>query len=289
VSEGSPQAAPGLWSILKGLAVMPEVLGILRFSMVLKTNRGFPSLVDRTYEERCDLIFAKERMEQRLHLLETLLFPSLRAQTDFDFRLAVLITTNIPELFLRQVKRLLSDFPQAFLVPVPPSRLLRFGCRVAMEKAISPDAGRWATFRIDDDDGLAADYIARVRSHLKQVNETSALTFNKGVEYSLQKGSEGVMTVDGRPFSGAGLALLSVDDLTAAKFPSVYQLGPHRHVEKHLPTIRDRGGPAFLRLLHESNVSKATSRPNARKLSEYEKNELMCHRFPAVDLANIDY
>ncbi|UWQ95907.1 putative rhamnosyl transferase [Rhodobacteraceae bacterium M385] len=267
---------------------MPEVLGILRFSMVLKTNRGFPALVDQSYEDRCELIFAKERMEQRLHLLQTLLFPSLRAQTDFDFRLAVLITTNIPESYLRQLKRLLSGFPQAFIVPVPPSRMLRFGCKVALETAISPDAGRWATFRIDDDDALAADYIARVRSHLKKVNETSALTFNRGVEYSLQKDSEGVMTVDGRPFSGAGLALLAVDDLAAARFPTVYQLGPHRHVAQHLPTICDRGGPAFLRLLHESNVSNATSRPNARKLTEDEKIDLMGHRFPTINLENIE-
>lgn len=255
--------------------------------MVLKSNRGFPALVDCSYEERRGIVFSDDRMELRFHLLNTALLPSLKAQTDFDFRLAILVTTNLPDIYLTELRRLIKDVPQAFIVPVPPSRLLRFGCMKAKEVAIASDAGRWATFRIDDDDALAAKYIARVRKHLDTVNATTALTFTKGVEYSLQGNSFGSMQIDNRPFSGAGLALLAVDDWASNNFPTVYQLGAHRNVAQHVPAIRDGGVPAFLRLLHDSNVSRATLRPNARNLSETEKAEVMGRCFPTINIEEI--
>lgn len=71
--------------------------------MVLTSNRGFPALVDCSYEERCGIVFSDDRMELRFHLLNKTLLPCLKAQTDFDFRLAILVTTNLPDIYLTEV------------------------------------------------------------------------------------------------------------------------------------------------------------------------------------------
>lgn len=265
-----------------------DILGILRFSMVLKSNRGFPSLVNLSYEERCAILFDKARMEQRFWLLEQTLLPSLLAQSDLDFRLAFLVTPNLPAPYLDRLKGLLRPLPQAFIVSVPPARFLRFGCLRARDQAIRPDASAWATFRIDDDDALAVDYIGRLRRSLSKIRRTTALTFSRGLELSIQAGSHGVMQPDNRPCSGAGLALLCIDDDAASLFPTVYQLGPHRRVGDHVPVMEETSGPGFLRLLHGHNVSHATIRPKVAVVPPDRKAELMGHWFPGNSLGVLE-
>lgn len=249
--------------------------------MVLETPRGFPKINTLSQQERERLIFDEKRLAQRHQLFEELLIPSLLAQTDKDFSLAVLVTDNLPQLELKRLRETINGFPQAFLVKVPARGFLRGACERALKRAGLESKAPYVTFRIDDDDALAVDYVASLRALATESDTTHAVSFTRGLEVTL--GNSVNAQRDNRPCTGAGLALLSVPTEEAAhkKYPTVYQLGAHRKVGEVVPLVTSTDELMFLRTLHGSNISKAGIRP-IPFLESPRVDRLLLGRFPTV-------
>ncbi len=137
-----------------------QVLGLCRFSVPF--TGGF-QVVHATPEARRAHLYAPDRLAERFLWFEHLLLPSLRAQTDRDFRLILLCGDDLPEPWRGRLLDLVAATPQV----TPTFRASdnhRALCRRVMAEAADPRAGAIAEFRLDDDDAVAGDYVARVRT-----------------------------------------------------------------------------------------------------------------------------
>ncbi len=136
-----------------------QVIGLCRFS--------YPALGGFQVEHespaaRAAFLYDPVRMEERFATFETLTLPPLRAQTDSDFTLLIVVGTAMPEALLARLLDLVEDMPQAVVVARTPGRH-----RQVMREVIN--AARTETglpslqFRMDDDDAVACNFVERLR------------------------------------------------------------------------------------------------------------------------------
>lgn len=230
----------------------PQVIGLVRFS-VLATDyysdtHGSPDAVAAH-------LYTPERMALRLQMFETLCLPSLVRQSDQGFRLVVLTSTRLPADVSAKLEALLAPYRNMSLYaaePAPHYQIIKAAYGSAHEEGYS----HRITFRLDDDDALAGDYITRLKAlagpllQLKPV-EPTVISFNRGfyVEVSGQGGNAVFDTVERAPLS-CGTALLH---------PVAYTRNPyrynHRALAQHYTVYSDISAPCFLRTIHRDNKS----------------------------------
>jgi hypothetical protein len=137
-----------------------EAIGICRFSW--PGLGGFQTRHERI-EDRCAALHAPARLDERFRLFEALTLPSLRAQTDPDFTLGVLIGPDLPDRARLRLEAALAGLPQARLVIRPPGPHRAVLREVATGLRKDPQAAA-AQFRLDDDDAVGRQFVARLRA-----------------------------------------------------------------------------------------------------------------------------
>lgn len=186
-----------------------EVIGICRFSY--PAIGGF-QVEFPTVEERRAYLYAPERMETRFRTFETMTLPALRAQTDGDFKLLVIVGECLPNAYRERLMDLLSDLPQALVRSYPPRKH-----RPVMREAVNSvrSFGRQPSlqFRMDDDDAVAVSYVARLRDVAAQMRDLAArypviaIDFNRG--FIVRPGANGLAVAPtDAPYTTAGLAVM---------------------------------------------------------------------------------
>ena len=73
-----------------------QLLGLCRWSYPAGPD-AFKGQFGATLDEIRAAVYAPERLDTRLFLLEHVVLPSLKAQTDPDFRIVMLLGENLPE------------------------------------------------------------------------------------------------------------------------------------------------------------------------------------------------
>ncbi len=136
-----------------------EVIGLCRFSY--PALGGFQIEHD-TPEARAAFLYDPERMEERFALFQNFTLPSLKAQTDRDFTLAIVVGDAMPTGLLARLQALVQDMPQAVIVSRPPGRhrqVMREVINQLREDRRLPSL----QFRMDDDDAVAVTFVQRLR------------------------------------------------------------------------------------------------------------------------------
>lgn len=157
-----------------------QVIGLCRFSY--PALGGF-QVEHESPEARADFLYDPVRMEERFATFETLTLPPLRAQSDPDFILLIVIGDTMPDVLLSRLLDLVEDMPQAVVVPRAPGRH-----RQVMREVIN--AARTDTglpslqFRMDDDDAVAVDYVARLRAAAGDLAPLIAKTRYTGIDFN---------------------------------------------------------------------------------------------------------
>ena len=142
-----------------------QVIGLCRFSY--SAEGGF-QVRHETNAERAAYLYAPARMKARLASFETMTLPALRAQSDPDFTLLILTGEDLPEPYLDRLLTLTEDMPQAVIIQRPPGPH-RAVCRDVMTGARHDYASPCIQFRMDDDDAVAVDFVARLRADAAMV------------------------------------------------------------------------------------------------------------------------
>ncbi len=185
-----------------------QVIGLCRFS--------YPALggfqVDfSSMEAKLAYLYAPSRMEERFRTFETLTLPPLRAQTDPNFDFIVLIGDSLPQMYRTRLEALLVDIPQAQLFVFPPKPHRDIMKRV-INKVRRFEEGPCLQFRMDDDDAVAVDYVARLRDTaarleaLAEDRNLMAIDFNRG--FLAEAGPDGLSVAETQaPYTTAALAL----------------------------------------------------------------------------------
>ena len=137
-----------------------QVIGLCRFSY--PAIGGFQVEHD-TIEERIRFLYAEERLEERFQLMETVALPCLRAQTDPDFDLIIVIGDSLPAHHEARLRDLVAGMPQVRIEKHPPMPQ-RAVMKDILNKARRDQDKPCLQFRYDDDDAVSVDFIERLRA-----------------------------------------------------------------------------------------------------------------------------
>lgn len=160
-----------------------EIIVVTRFSFFGVS--GFKS----PFSQDPKLLFARERLELRLSLLQALPLASLAGQTDKGFHLYVLTSSLMPKWALRQLSRLCREALPAgnFTVSARPEG----PAATYLRRFLVRRSGGNPAFQLvlDDDDGLSSDFIERVRREMGRLPPVS-LPFVAAQEHPNETGIE---------------------------------------------------------------------------------------------------
>jgi hypothetical protein len=229
-----------------------QVIGLCRFSY--PAIGGFQVEHD-TPQERLSYLYAPERMEERFRTFETLTLPPLRAQTDPDFTLLIVIGDSLPARWRDRLMDLVADLPQAVVHSYPPGPH-----RQVMQKAINAVRldvqDPCLQFRMDDDDAVAKVYVERLRAAAHDLRKLSrshrhiAIDFNQG--FIARPGPGGLeVAPTNQPYTTAALALMFKPSVKL----SVMNFA-HAKVAQNMPTVTFTGEDMLVRGHNDFNDSR---------------------------------
>ncbi|MEP1760937.1 MAG: putative rhamnosyl transferase [Sulfitobacter sp.] len=229
-----------------------QVIGLCRFSY--PAIGGF-QVDHETIEERIAYLYDDRRLEERFQLFEAVVVPSLRAQTDPDFELIIVIGDQLPAHHRARLEALITDLPQARIHAEPP-RPQREVMKEILNAARRDFEAPCLQFRCDDDDAIAVDFVARLR---KAASDCSALTAqHKAVAFDWNKGFIAEYSKDGiaaievfRPFDVAALGIWVKGNchLTIMNFA-------HNKINRFMPAVSFNEPRMFVRGHNASNDSR---------------------------------
>lgn len=234
-----------------------KTIGLLRFTVLTPTyyHQKFKTL-DRIAQH----IFDPERLALRFHIFENLCLPSLTRQSDPDFEAVVLTAESLPDTAMERLRALVDPLPNIHLHPVGTDnhyQLIKSGYN-----AITPeDCTHRIMFRLDDDDAVDLDFIARTKLRaaglmaMQDPNEPTLIAYNRGFYVArgeTDKDNEVFDAVERAPLS-AGAALVAPVDHPTNPYRYV-----HRKYAQHYTTYSDISVPAFIRTVHGDNKSTPT-------------------------------
>jgi hypothetical protein len=257
-----------------------QVLGLCRFSV--PSLGAFQKRHDSIAARRA-MLYASDRLAQRFVWFEHVTLPAIRAQTDPDFTFVVLLGEDFPEPWHGRMRALVADIPQVRLAYAAPADH-REECARAVRAAVDPSADMVAEFRLDDDDAVAIDFVARVREEAPALSAlflrhgNAALDFTRGLV--LADGPDGPVPVPRRAlYWTPALAVLTRPDAEERILDF-----PHHRLWTAMPTLTLHDDVMFLRGAHDMNDSRIVPEEPAWQLPEARQATLLMRRF-RVDLA----
>jgi hypothetical protein len=259
------------------MTVRNQIVGVMRFSYPAKEGFAVSGLDEAALEAH---LYDPPRMRRRFDYLETIAIPSLAAQTDMEFRLVILAGATMPMRFRKRLRALEEAHPWVRCV-----FLERMGALGAAKRAFRRGVEQGAThvtgFRIDDDDALAVDYVARTRDladrviHAGLAEQPYALAFSRGVYWNLHDPEQPFHEFREPQPLGLACAMITTAELETC----VYRYN-HRRLGCYVPTYMEPGeAHMFLRTLHGHNDSGRTIPPHAVEMATRKGSRLLAERF----------
>lgn len=257
------------------MAFHNQIAGLVRFSYPARS--GFAKKPDDIAALEAEL-YDPDRLERRFYLFEQLTLPSLIAQTDPDFTLAVLVGQGFPAR--DRLERALAPLRHARIVTLPVMHHYP-ATQAAFDAVLDPQASHLTSFRLDDDDAVDRNLVARLRATsaaltgMRDADEPVAIGWNRGLFLELDRGGNVISEVVEKLPLGIGLALCAPARSRANIFAR-----NHRLLPQFFDCWTDARTPAFIRTVHPGNDSSAhmSGRSNSLTLSEIEA--ILAQNFP---------
>ena len=273
----------------KVMATNPSaIVGMIRFSIVLRESNFFPPLSSQGYRERKALIFDRARLQRRFQLFEDVCLPSLVAQTDQNFNMMLITSRDLPDWAHDRLMGLVGKLPNFYVRAYRPlANIQRIFKRSAFEM-LDPAAPITASFRLDDDDALASDYIARLRTHMVPEKAGKIVTFSHGYQVAL---SDGALLVgnDTRECGSAGLALVQRGNvLSIPETVTIHCLGGHRKVGQFAPVINDKAEAMYVQTANGANVTRRRGGAEQNATTAKELATTLRAKFPHLNAKTLE-
>jgi hypothetical protein len=260
-------------------------VGITRFNLVTtRTLRHFNATAGLSLSQAKELILAPERLEASLSTFRHFCLPTYRALAERHERShgLVLISHDLPQPYRAQLESLCASVPRLQIVEFQDDdgydeRLLPILTDLA-------DGERLFTYRYDDDDVLATDFLDLVQELCEDLEDGTAVSLNKGfVVARLSEDTFGSFEHD-LPRNAYGLGVVS----SGARPVQVFGLGPHDKIAGHL--IHETRTPGWVAFRHDHNDSQVNGNEldRLKKLVDSEQDAsatlaALGERFPQVD------
>lgn len=230
-------------------------------------------------------LYAPGRLAFRFRTFESLTLPSIRAQTDPDFRFIVLTSPDLPQPWMDRLVALCATTPQALLVISEAGDVN--GALAAPLAQLAAEGDRLVQFRLDDDDCLPVNYITLLR------RATLAMRRYHAFSFSLPR----ALLVTNYPGQGprrhefvashhaAGLAVRP-----RSPAQTVFSFG-HQAVASRFPALTDHEPFGSLQLKfagHDSRPMDPGRNSALRPIDPAQFDRVMARWFPFVSPATID-
>lgn len=208
----------------------PLIFGYMRFSYLGRSDARLARSTD-DLEKRKQLLYAHERMEERFHFFEKLCAPSLRWQSDKDFRFAIFTSPELPEPYKQRLHAIVADIPQVEIV-YDDAEHITHAIDPWMARQPIVHQARTLHFRLDDDDAMSSDFIATLRENMGRVPDRGIISRPTGL-FLMDTPDGAELLAKFEPFIAIGFALVN----PAGTIHNPYAL---RHANHH------RTAPALL-------------------------------------------
>lgn len=252
-----------------------QMLGLCRFSV---PSLGAFQVEHATIEDRRAMLYAPERLAHRLTWFRHVGLPAMRAQTDPDFRLVLLLGEDFPDPWHDQIRDLVADVPQVVIDYAPPGPH-REVCADAMRRHVDPTADIVAQFRLDDDDAVGVDFVARTRAEVPGI----AHLFHRAGGMALDWCRGVLLTESNRKVTPtlrrASLWTPGLVVMTRPMAPKMVLDYPHHLIWRHMPVLSLQDEVMFLRGAHGANDSIIGQERRPETLSADRWPDLLQRRF----------
>lgn len=232
------------------------------------------------------LLFQEDRLWRRLELFSTIALPSLAAQTHQDFHHLILTSDRLPGWAMEELNDaclLAYGDRTRFTILARPPMLARRPLRLFMQ-------GRYpdpvvVQVVLDDDDGLATDFMADLRAQLASDGNGRAdaagslpyfISFPEGYGFLLRDGKDEAAEIylHRYPYINLGLAMIGTPDGKNI-FAIDHRAAPRKYGGRLVP-----GKPMFLRTVHDFNDSRVSPTESWKALPAWRNNAALNRRFP---------
>lgn len=265
----------------KGAAFRVQVQGICRWSYP-----AAPGAFQKE-PEAGDLaalraqLYAPERLRLRLFFLEYVMLPALRAQSDPDFTLHLLMGDQLPGDVRARVLALIADVPQIRPHFEPEGQPHAEVCRKIMLAGREKEARAVAEFRLDDDDAVATDFVEFTRQSFAKLRQV----WRAGGKLALDCNAGLVLETGDSLTFRAVIARYWTPGLVLFLRPKLRQCVmdfAHAQLWKRIPTLTHPRRVMFIRGAHGDNDSNVSQRPHNDSfddLPEGQIDALLAERF----------
>jgi hypothetical protein len=235
------------------------------------------------------LLFAPERLRLRIELFRTITLPSLAAQTDRDFTHVILTSAALPRWAIAELEEACATAHGAggrFVILARRQGVSGLMLRRHLQ-AIAPAEGLVAQAVLDDDDGLAVDFVAEVRRALSAMDATGRevgperpafVSFPEGYGFEIGLDADGRTTTGvyahRYPFINCGLTL--VGHPGAANILGIQ----HRKTPLLHDPVLIRRKRMFLRCVHGLNDSRVARTARWQPVEPWREDRDIRARFP---------
>jgi hypothetical protein len=262
---------------------MMQVIGLCRFSY--PAIGGF-QVEHEDINERITYLYGDARLEERFQLMEAVALPCIKAQTDPDFELIVVIGDQLPKPHRDRLHDITADIPQIRIVQEPP-RPQREVMKEILNKARKDPSAPCLQFRHDDDDAFAVDFIERLRAasddaqRLTEQHKAVNFDWNKG--FVAEFGAQGISSTEihRQLYPAAmGMQIRGGSPLTIMNFA-------HEKIARFMPVVSYPEPPMFVRSHNGSNDSRQKKvKAVPVKPVTHEQAEIYRTRF-AIDIDHV--
>jgi len=251
--------------------VQAQISVLIRFSYVAET--GVRAALGGTDAARA-LLYDPARLERRFALFEALALASLLRQTDRDFTAIFLVGADFPVQYRQRLERLVAPLADPRIVALPPLPMFR-ATRRSFTQTLRPGHTHLTTARLDDDDALSLDTIARLRAMTGPALALSradpvAIAFNNGLFLEVGASQNRVYQVVERAPLGIAAALVAPIGHSDTIFSR-----NHRHLGQFYNLYTDATIPSFIRSVHADNDSEPYASGRVIGLTDTEAQAIL--------------
>ena len=258
-----------------------SIKGLVRFSY--PANSGF-KLSKEGEDQVLQTLYDPARLERRFALFEMLCLRSIALQSDADFQLGVLVGESLPDTARSRLEEMLEGFEHVRLITQPPMEHYTATVRAFRQMPDVEGAEYTLTFRLDDDDAMHSDTVARLR-HLTQTllplrnrKDPFAIAFNRGFYFDLTNPDRMITECYEKTPLGVGMALVAPRDIRQNVFRR-----NHRNVAQHFNCYTEIAKPMFIRTVHQDNDSTAQTNGHTGHMPQEKVERTLRNNF-GVDM-----
>lgn len=240
----------------------PDVFGYMRFSYLGRSDAKLARSTD-DLERRKQVLYAPERLKERFYFFEKICLPSLRWQTDKNFRFAIFTSPELPKKYRKRLARSVRKIPQVEIVYSKAAHISE-AIDPWMKKQKIVHEQRTVHFRLDDDDALSVDFISAIRKHMHVVPDHSIISRPSGL--FLMDSPEGPqLLAKFEPYIAIGFAIVN----PPGTIRNPYDLMHGKHF-RYVPSLSLPGPFAFIHTAHvHSDTMSAQRGKLARARSDH--------------------